>query len=135
MTLITWSPAISVNIKEIDKQHQKLIEILNKLHDSMKEGKSDDVIHPTLVELAEYSIVHFAVEEKYFKEFNYPDAESHICEHEEFVAKIEDFLKQYDAQRAFITIDLMHFIADWVMNHVKCTDKKYSKFFNDNGLV
>ena len=135
MALITWTSAISVKIEEIDLQHKKLIEVLNKLHDSMKVGKSDDVMHSTLIELAEYSMHHFDTEEMYFAKFNYPDADSHIREHKEFIAKVENFLKQYDAQKAFITIDLMHFIANWVVNHVKGTDQKYSEFFKKNGLV
>ncbi len=135
MALITWSPAISVNIDEIDSQHQKLIGLLNGLHDSMINRESEDIMHSTLIELAEYAIIHFETEEIYFEKYNYPHAESHILEHKYFVNKIDAFIKEYESQKALITIDLMRFVADWVVKHVKGTDKKYTKFFNENGLV
>ncbi len=39
MPIIQWNQVFSVNIKQIDAQHMKLVELVNLLHDSMKEGK------------------------------------------------------------------------------------------------
>jgi hemerythrin len=35
MAFITWNDSMSVRIAEIDKQHQCLIEHVNRLHDSI----------------------------------------------------------------------------------------------------
>ncbi|MBI1864448.1 MAG: hemerythrin, partial [Nitrospirae bacterium] len=43
MTLVTWDSTWSVNVKEIDAQHQKLIGIVNDLHEAIKAGKARDV--------------------------------------------------------------------------------------------
>ena len=33
-----------------------------------------------------------------------------------------------------ITINLMDFLSDWLVKHICGTDKKYSDFFNKNGI-
>ena len=39
MSLITWNDNFRVNVREIDEQHKRWVEILNNLYDAMKEGK------------------------------------------------------------------------------------------------
>ena len=51
MALFVWSDKYSVNIKEIDSQHKKLVDLLNSLHDSMKVGRGSEVLGKTLTEL------------------------------------------------------------------------------------
>lgn len=43
MALMTWSSAFSVKIKQFDDQHIKLVNMVNELHDAMKEGKGNEV--------------------------------------------------------------------------------------------
>lgn len=33
-----------------------------------------------------------------------------------------------------ISIDVMKFLSGWLQKHIKGTDQKYTKFFNDNGV-
>ncbi|MGZ6208055.1 MAG: bacteriohemerythrin, partial [Syntrophales bacterium] len=62
MALITWTDALSVNIKETDTQHRRLIDLINKLHDSMKVGKGNDVLGPILSDPVKYTVSHFSTE-------------------------------------------------------------------------
>jgi hemerythrin len=55
MALITWSDEYQLGIKEIDAQHQKLVAMINTLHNAMKEGRGKDVIQPILNELLAYT--------------------------------------------------------------------------------
>jgi hemerythrin len=36
MPIIEWADALSVNVKEIDDQHKRLIDLINNLHDAMQ---------------------------------------------------------------------------------------------------
>jgi hemerythrin len=134
MALIQWDHGFSVNVAEIDKQHQKLVGLINGLNDSMKQGKGKDALSKVIGDLFAYAGEHFANEEKYFDKFGYPAATSHKLEHATFVKKVSEFKSGFDEGQLALTIKVMHFLKDWLKDHIKGTDKKYSSFFNKKGL-
>ena len=62
--LITWDSSISFGIDAIDKQHRHLVDLVNKLHQAMRSRAGRSVLGATLGELAQYTIEHFADEER-----------------------------------------------------------------------
>jgi hemerythrin len=134
MPLITWSDALSVGIKEIDGQHQCLIELVNRLHDSMKEGKRNSVLGSVLVDLIQYTTFHFPTEENYFKQYGYPEYLRHKIEHDELTRKAKELNEGFLAGKVSITIHVMNFLKDWLRNHILASDKKYSPLLCSKGL-
>jgi len=134
MALINWDDSLSVNVTEIDKQHQKLISMINELSDAMKQGKGKDIMEKIINGLVDYTVTHFKTEEKYFAQFGYPDTENHKKEHDNFVQKVKDFKDGFEKGELSLSIEVMTFLSDWIQNHIKVTDKKYSKLFNEKGL-
>ncbi|MCI5144561.1 MAG: hemerythrin [Candidatus Electrothrix sp. AR3] len=134
MSLITWDESFSVQIRVVDQQHQKLIDIINDLHDAMKAGHGKDVLSTILIELINYTGTHFTTEEQYFTKFNYPDTSAHKKEHVDFVQRVLDFKEEFENGRMTVSIELLYFLRDWLMNHIKVSDKKYSEFFHAKGL-
>ena len=134
MSLITWNDKYSVNINEIDGQHQKLVRIINLLHDSMKEGKGRDVVGKVLNDLVNYTIFHFSYEEKLFDKYNYPENQIHKLEHENLVEKVKMFVQDFEKGKGVLPFEVMNFLQDWLLKHISGTDKKYSAFFNSKGL-
>jgi hemerythrin len=134
MSLITWDESLSVNVAEIDRQHQKLVAMINELHDAMKSGKGKDVMGRIISGLISYTDSHFKVEEKYFAQFKYPDTAAHMREHAAFVKKVTEFQSDFEGGRLTVSIDTLYFLRDWLQGHIKGTDKKYSAFFHENGL-
>lgn len=132
--LIKWSSDLSVGIGEIDGQHKKLVALINRLHAAMRERKGHDELRQIIDGLIDYSINHFAFEEKYFEEFNYPETEEHKAEHTRFVKQISDFKKGFDQDRMMLSMDIMIFLKHWLLKHIQGTDKKYSEFFIEKGL-
>ncbi len=135
MPLVFWDQKYSVNVKEIDAQHQRLFELINNLYDAMKKGEGKDVLPKIIEELANYTVYHFSTEEKYFDKFNYPETEAHKIQHKNFVDKVTEFKKGYDNLQVALTVDVISFLQDWLINHISGSDKKYSAFFNQNGLT
>ncbi len=131
---LQWGPQFSVNIKEIDEQHKKLINMVNTLHSAFSTGKSKSVISNILNELIEYTVYHFGTEEKYFKEYDYPEKDAHIKIHQDLAKKVLDFKDAFDSGKTTVSIELLKFLRDWLSNHICITDKKYSKFLNEKGL-
>lgn len=134
MALITWSDRYSMNIKEIDAQHQQLVKMINELHDAMLQARSKEVTLEIIGRMAEYTQYHFSTEEKYMKQFNYPDYAAHKKEHEKFIAQVGSFKKEYESGKAGLSYDLMNFLKDWLVKHIESSDRKYAPFFNSRGL-
>lgn len=134
MSLITWNDKYSVNINEIDGQHQKLVRLINLLHDSMKEGKGRDLIGKVLNDLVNYTIFHFSYEEKLFDKYGYPGNQTHRLEHKNLVEKVKKFVQDFEKGKGVLPFEVMNFLQDWLLNHISGTDKKYSAFFNSKGL-
>ncbi len=135
MALLTWNDSYSVKIKDIDLQHQKLIDLINELHDGMKSGQGSAVLGKILNELVNYTKFHFAFEEKLFEKYVYPDARTHKREHEDLVKQVLDYKESFDAGKSVLTIDIMNFLRDWLTKHISGSDKKYTPFFTSKGLA
>jgi hemerythrin len=134
MTIMTWSDALSVNIKEIDDQHKKLVSMINLLHNAMLKGEGKTIIAPILAELAAYTVYHFNTEEGYMEKHSYPSLQTHRLEHQRFVQKVGDFKSSYDEGKIGLSSEVMHFLADWLKDHIMGTDKKFGPYFNSKGL-
>jgi hemerythrin-like metal-binding domain len=100
----------------------------------MSQGKGNDILRSLLARLVAYTQVHFAAEEKYMKQWNYPGYVYHKGEHEAFVKKVAEFKGKFEAGQAALSIEILTFLKDWVANHIQGTDKKYGSFFNSHGL-
>lgn len=68
--MMTWTDALSVNIKEIDDQHKKLVNMVNQLHAAMLKGEGKTVVGPILAELTANTVYHFSIEEGYMNKYS-----------------------------------------------------------------
>lgn len=136
MAIITWGPDYSVGVEELDKQHQRLIALINKLFTLYAEKRFTQTdIEPIFKELIDYADEHFSTEEHYFALYNYEKKESHIAIHEAYREKIENLKKDYDTTNSEATLFAVNnFLNDWWIWHINNVDKEYTKYFNANGL-
>lgn len=126
--ILKWELMYSVNVKEIDDQHKKIFDIINKLFDSQKKEKIN--YSEIIKELEDYSAYHFKTEEFYFDKFNYDRKEEHKLMHQAYIGKINEFKKNMPDGES-----LKNFLKSWWLNHIQGADQKYSDFFNSNGLI
>ena len=134
MALIKWNDSFSVGVVEIDLQHQKLVALINDLNEAMLQARGKTVLTRILNELVSYTVVHFGTEEKYFEKYQYPYTMSHKKEHCAFIEKVGSFKADFQSDKVGLSLEVMSFLSEWLQNHIKGTDKKYSAFFNKNGL-
>lgn len=132
--LIEWDESFSVNVSEIDRQHRKLIALYNKLHEAMARGKGNAVLERVFRELLDYAKTHFKTEERYFHAINYAGTRGHIIEHEAFVKKLSELSDKLQAGTPFLTVETLAFLRDWLNEHIKGTDKQYTRCFNEHGI-
>ena len=134
MSLIRWNDSFSVNVGKIDREHQKLVEMVNELTDAMKKGHGRDVIGEILNGLIAYTASHFQTEETYFRQVKYPYTEEHKKEHAAFVQKVTEFKREFDAGRATVSVNVLQFLSKWLQTHIKGADQKYSSYLNEKGI-
>ena len=132
--LLEWGPALQVGFSEIDRQHQVLVEIANRLHAAMQAGQAQQVCGVILDELADYAVQHFAFEERLMHSHGYPAREQHQEQHRKLVADVTDFKHQFQAGGATISVELMVFIRDWLVNHILKVDKALAADLRARGL-
>ncbi|WP_415712785.1 bacteriohemerythrin [Maridesulfovibrio sp.] len=133
--LVTWSDRdFSVNIKAIDVQHKKLVNMINGLHKAMRDRASDAVMKRLVEELKNYTVDHFSTEEKLFDRFGYPQSPEHKELHVNFVNQVLDFESALISGKAKVTMDVMKFLKDWLVQHIQGEDRKYSPFLNSHGI-
>lgn len=135
MALLTWSTRYSVQVKKLDDQHKKLIDILNNLHDAMKVGKGKDVLGEVLDGLIAYTGDHFSEEERLMKTNAFPGYEEHKKEHNLLVLQARDIQSQFRSGNGVLTQEVMSFLKNWLENHILGSDKVYGPFLNQKGIV
>lgn len=135
MSFLTWSDEYSVNIKEIDNQHRKLIEIINQLHEAMTEGKGGSVLDDTLQRLLDYTDYHFSAEERLMEAYNYPGYVHHKAEHAKLIRQVEEFQRRYRQNPTGLAVQLLNFLKSWLTDHILKTDKQYSRYLNNQGVT
>jgi len=134
MPLLAWKEAYSVNVKEIDDQHKKLIAMINELNDAMAAGKAKEVLGEILARLVSYTASHFANEEKLMQTNGYEGFQDHKAKHEKMTVKVLDLQSQYQQGKAAMTIEVMNFLKNWLDKHILGTDMQYSAFLNSKGV-
>lgn len=130
MAFYEWQDSFSVGSKAMDEQHKKMIGILNKLHDAMKEGKAAKEISLIVNEMADYTKFHFGSEEKLMSDSQYVGLASQKAEHIAFIKKSVEFQENITSGKLAISIDVLNFLKDWWTNHILITDMKYSGKLN-----
>jgi hemerythrin len=67
MGYLKWNNRYSVHVDEIDKQHQKLINLINEMYDAMQAGKGREIIGTVIDEFVDYTVYHFNTEERFLQ--------------------------------------------------------------------
>lgn len=134
MELIKWTDQYKLDIKEIDNQHYGLVIIINELFTLMSEGKAKDKLNDIFDHLTDYTRKHFSTEELVLYKYAYPDLEQHKGEHKKFIEKLEGFKNDFLNKKITISLEVLNFLKDWLLNHILISDKKYAehvrKFIN-----
>ena len=125
---------MSLDIKEIDDQHQQFLKILNDLYDAFYQMRYKDELQGLLRQLCAFADYHFATEEKYFDLFKYDHEKEHKQIHAKLGTEIQSFIERFERGETDLIADLMDFLEDWLVNHLQTEDKRYVACFHEHGL-
>ncbi|WP_043638612.1 bacteriohemerythrin [Desulfovibrio sp. TomC] len=134
VALLQWDESLATGLSEVDRQHQVLVRMICDLHEAMRTGKGKAQLQAIIEELGNYTVEHFGYEEKLMEKYKYPGYLNHRKEHTTFVDKVIAFGNDFRENRAAVTTEIMNFLKNWLVGHIKGTDQKYAPFFLERGV-
>lgn len=129
MGRVEWTEALRIGVSEIDQQHQKLIDIRNRLALSCAADNPtrDDDFHRILSELFEYTRAHFQAEEDFMESIDFPQQASQHQQHGQFI----DTIVEFSAAASNGTANQeegVHFLTHWLLSHICHSDMEIRYF-------
>jgi hemerythrin len=126
MIMSYWKDSLLVGVPQIDNQHRKLVEAIDKLMDACNMGKGRDEIAQTLRFTISYTQEHFRDEENLQQRFAYPAINAHKRLHAQLIMNINEISKEFDrtGPNIGLTAKLNKTLVEWLINHISVEDKK-----------
>ena len=124
--VLIWTHTMRVGIDAIDKDHQFIISLLNRVTHGLA---SDGVVEEVIMELVDYTHYHFRREETIMEVCGDPNLEKHRDHHQRLAAQLSELANNW---RKNPDPDFIHrireFLRDWVFNHVIPDDIGISQY-------
>lgn len=126
-SVVIWNDAYSIGMPEIDEQHKVLFDLINQLWGAIVNRSTVEQQVKLIEKLEHYTISHFTAEETFMRAFEYPDFDNHKKIHELFVKKIAQEKANLQATQ-HLSLDILNFLKDWLIDHIMVSDKAYAKY-------
>lgn len=132
---VVWNDKWATGIPLIDQQHKVLFDIINELDKAIQFERAIKVIRRIFANLKLYVFTHFTVEEELMIEANYPDLVRHKIQHARFILKMEEIEKSLENENIQAPIEILDYLCQWLMEHVKKSDRDgYSPFLKQHSV-
>ncbi len=119
-TMIVWKPEFDTGVAEVDHDHKRLAEGLNKLEELLQTGRGSEGIPAVLDFLERYANEHFAREETCMHRLKCPTAAANVTAHAQFrqtFAKAKEKL-QNPAASALVARQVHGELVAWITSHI-----------------
>jgi len=129
---VEWDDDYSVGVPLMDEQHKKLIMMINDLFQRSVSGSTSSSLTFAMAvkDAAEYTKIHFKIEETYLEKVGYPGLPEQKKQHETFMAEVLSTFEKYKKGEA-MPLDLVRFLKKWLLNHIAVMDKQYTAYLAD----
>lgn len=132
---ITWCKDFCVGVRVMDEHHERLVSMVNELFKAYMDGREKPLLCGIISALSAYTDYHFSAEERLMAEHGYPQSAAHKAEHREFVGKSIDFLLAYsDDKVESLTPEMLDYLEDWLLNHIRGTDAELGAYLRARGV-
>ena len=127
MTIIEWGSHFLTGLGEIDRQHEGLVALANRLSDAA--AGSPEMVDEAFHQLAAYARSHFALEERIMAEAGLAaePLASHRQAHADFVDDLAAMWQARDKAPDVTTKRLLDFVTVWIYKHILITDREMAR--------
>ncbi|KAB2888587.1 MAG: bacteriohemerythrin [Desulfobulbaceae bacterium] len=120
--------ALLVGVREIDEQHRKMTEMVNRLNTLVRGEAADEEVARVLDELLEYTTFHFTTERQLMERYAYPDQATHLASHEYLLLELADFSDKIAQMGQAFRLKLTR---DWLLQHIIKEDLPLGDFLQE----
>jgi hemerythrin-like metal-binding protein len=125
LVLFTWNTAYACGHEGIDRDHQMLFVVANKLLNAMANGippaRLKEIVHSLLLETAR----HFKREEEILNAVGYARAGQHALAHKRLLEKANRLVSDFDVRGAEIGPVFQYLTNDLILGHMIGADKDF----------
>lgn len=123
---LTWNEQYEIGVELIDREHEKLFHILNKLYAfGRQKEKSHFACQEAVKYFKDHTLQHFADEEDYMASIGYAGLETHKRIHKDFRERTLPALEAELEKTNYSSNSVNHFFgvcAGWLMGHTLTED-------------
>ncbi len=134
MSFFEWKAEYNTGVVVIDRQHQRLVEILNELYIAVMEIRGQEAISGVIKSMVEYAVVHFKTEEDLMLQYGFPGFPEQKKEHENFSIKAAELRVMSKNDDFILSVDVLKYLKDWLGHHILDIDMQYKPFFSSKGV-
>jgi len=123
------------HVPEMDNQHRRLVELLNKVDEVVKAGGIERAMVVLATGLKNFVDTHFEAEEKFMESIGFPKLESHKKIHEAFRKQVYEYVESLKEGDIDAFNEALSVTWSWLFNHIGTVDKEYGIFAKEKGLI
>ena len=130
--MVEFTDTFELDCDELDKDHQRLVEMVNEIVAMLDEGKTE-TCESKVSEFVYFAKRHFGREERLLAKAGYPDVQKH-CEHHallktqmEHILEFARMVDVNDKARESLKRELVYFLMDDVIT----TDLEFKTFMQE----
>lgn len=124
MALLKWDDRYSVGIAAVDHEHKELIDLINRLHDELSANGSRLTSSAFFGDLLKAISAHFALEERFMREYGYDQLTQHKTDHERLLDEIRDIMDEFEDNQEIGSAQLSSRLDEWFSRHFETHDAR-----------
>jgi len=125
MPLMNWDQSLDIGVDAMNRDHQKLLDVMNRIYDSREKGGS--AVNLLVQQLGALCVKHFKDEEAFMISIGFPDLESHKRVHARLLSRYGEFAEAIQKNDGKPSDEFFQFLRLWLASHIKCIDVKYGE--------
>lgn len=128
-----WRPEYSVGDDAFDADHKIIFDLIGVFRDTAKDEDIVSLLDIAFNKLMDYMDEHFAREEQFMREINYPAINAHHAQHGEMETQLRSLYERHNAGDTAVAADMIAFLDSWWHRHILEEDMAYARFAQAGG--
>ncbi|TNC97614.1 MAG: hemerythrin [Gallionellaceae bacterium] len=128
---LEWSEELSVNIPEIDLEHQHFIALVNQLNEAISQRAELSDIKGCMQAIVNDASAHFAHEEALFAEWHYPAAAEHAQQHTQVLMALNDICARFEIATTYDWVEAGLKVKYTLVEHLLKEDMQYRDYLRE----